>query len=228
MNNKNPCFPTFEGRCVSYGGRPLPFLKVEEGDSIDDIIIKIDEALGNRPTTEETQKADLSVIGDITSVCANKIKRTSFSYEVDTSRNTGDFSYNFEDTIKSIPNDLRVVKEEVEIITKSMNSSTLKGGVGGASLKVSEFPIRATFKIDVGGECGIVQLRREATIRLEEGKTSATFEVRDFGSYDTEEPLDFKDSLEIMAEAIKSLDSKFNNQIEILKEENRKLRKLIG
>lgn len=226
MYDKEPCFPTFEGRCVSYGGRTFPFLKIERGDSVDNILEKIAESI---PETSESvsQTADLSILEGITSICANKIKNKSFSYGIDTSRNTGNFYYNYENTVESISTDLNIVRTEVEVINNSFNSNTLKGSVGGATFPISDFPLRVTFKIDVAGECGLVQLRREAVVTLDKNEVSTEFEVKDFGDNVIDEPIEFKRSLEILAETLKSIDSKFNTKIAILEEENRRLRKLI-
>lgn len=222
MSDRKPNFPSYEGASVSYGGRSYPSIGIEEGDNIDYVIEKVIEgSLQSPEVTEHTESVDISALQGITSPCAKNIKDNLFEYEVDISDTKVDFSYNFLDTEGE---GMNVLRTEVEIIGSNGSQSTLKGWVGGASLPATLFPLNVLFKIDIIGECGLVKLRHETVVDLSNEKYRTSFNIQDFGDPKVDSPKGTKEAVEILADALKQLDSKLNTQIEQLKEEVRKLR----
>lgn len=227
MSNKDQCFPTFEGVCVSYGGRPSPFLKVEGGDKMDDILERVFDFLESLPTsTSDESSVDLSSIVGITNLCANKIGSTKFEYGISTTKTSGQLTFNFKDTTSTIDNSLTVLKSGVNIITNNLQNVAFSGNMGGSSFPVDAFPLTATFYVDVVGDCGIVQLRKDAVISLEKKSYSTNFSVKDFGG-SANAVRGIPEAIKTLSETIKTLDTKLNIEISNLKEENRRLRNLI-
>lgn len=208
----NNCFPTFDGRCVSYGGRSFPSLGIEEGDSIDEVIEKLSAYILDLSGESSTASIDMSDLAEAASGCGAKIRTSTFSYEVNTTDSGGEFSYNFSKTIDALPGGYNPIRQGVEIVTKLGKVQSLIGKLNGAAFPATAFPLNVSFYADVNSNCGLIRLSKNIVVPIPRDRVETEFLIHDFGTEDLSTPKSIESAIEILTNTVAALSKKIDNR----------------
>lgn len=205
------CFPTYPGKCTTYEGDRFlgsvnlpPDISVEKAvELITAYLLSIDSS------ASESDRVDVSSLSRLSSTCMGKLNSTKFSYIVRMKGSGIEFTYNFKDAIENLPYGFNVVSSEVNIITGTGHSANLSGTLGGASFSPQDFPLNASFRVNVHTSCGLMVLYKEVKVPAQNLTTTTDFHVKDYGS-DGDLILGIGESIKMLADKILTLDRKID------------------
>lgn len=208
------CFPIYPGSCTEYEGNRYPdTINIPEGVSVQEAIEHtINYFLRNSSTSGTARNIDMSQLEGVPSECSGKLRDVSFSYEAKGTTSGGTFSYNYTKTVDSLPANFNVIREGIEVVTKSGQISTLKGGINGANFPANAFPLNVSFYLDINTPCGLVRLSKNVTVPLPNENVTTDFVVQDFGSQDYQTPKTEREAIQTLIGMVQSISKKVDNR----------------
>lgn len=205
------CFPTYQGKCVSYEGKQ--YLDYLRGDSVEQVIEKLSAYVTEKVNSNNGGGA-IYLDGTV-STCSGKLVDTGFTYSISPKSSAVEMSYNFSETTSNLPAGFNVITSGMEVITNTGNIVNLRGPINGASFAPFDFPLSIKFYVNVNTQCGLIALVKNVKEYANPNEVVSNFTAQDFGSDSTTKFNTAAEAITYLNDKIASLDKKIENRTKI-------------
>lgn len=173
--------------CIEYNGDDIPALGITCGMSMNEVISALASAFGAGTAINDITKGitsdDVSMTAknsvSVSSTCFSSLPNKTFSYSLAPAASSTVFTYDVTSVSQNLPTGYGLTSFSVKLqgANSGINSNlyTSSSQSGTTNLMLSNFPVTATFSMQVSSPCGALVM--SATAQLNNPAAAGTFNL---------------------------------------------------